>query len=165
MTIKEKIQEDFKKFLKEKKEIEVSTIRMLNAAVFNREKEKRYKLSKEKPDFKEKELEKESQLTDEEISQVVSSEVKKRKEAIEEFGKGKRSDLVEKEKREMEILKKYLPEQLSEEEIKKLIKEAIKKTGASSQKDMGKVMAALMLKLRGRAEGGLVSKIVREVLS
>jgi len=165
MTIKEKIQEDFKKFLKEKKEIEVSTIRMLNAAVFNREKEKRYKLSKEKPDFKEKELEKESQLTDEEISQVVSSEVKKRKEAIEEFGKGKRSDLVEKEKREMEILKKYLPEQLSEEEIKKLIKEAIKKTGASSQKDMGKVMAALMPKLRGRAEGGLVSKIVREVLS
>jgi len=165
MTIKEKIQEDFKKFLKEKKEIEVSTIRMLNAAVFNREKEKRYKLSKEKPDFKEKELEKESQLTDEEISQVVSSEVKKRKEAIEEFGKGERADLVEKEKKELEILKKYLPEQLSEEEIKKIATKVIKETGAEEPKDIGKVMGNLMPKLKGKADGSLVSKIVKELLT
>ncbi len=73
MTLKEKIQEDLKKILKEKKEIEISTLRMLNAAILNREKEKRYKLSKEKPDLKEKDLEKESQLIDEETIKVIFS--------------------------------------------------------------------------------------------
>ena len=165
MALKEKIQEDFKKFLKEKKEIEVSTLRMLKAAIFNREKEKRYKLSKEKPDLKEKDLEKESQLTDEEIVQVIFSEIKKRKESILLFEKGKREDLVEKEKEEIKILEKYLPEQLSAEEIKKMAKEVIKKTGAREPKDMGKVMGHLMPKLKGKAEGGLVSKIVKELLT
>jgi len=163
--LKEKIREDFKKFLKEKKEIEVSTLRMLNAAIFNREKEKRYKLSKEKPELKEKDLEKESQLTDEEIVQVVFSEIKKRKEAIEGFEKGKREDLAKKEKKEMEVLKKYLPKQLSEEEIKRMAKETIKEVGAESLKDLGKVMGKLMLKVKGQAEGGLVSKIVKELLT
>jgi hypothetical protein len=165
MSLKIKIQEDFKKFLKEKKEIEVSTLRMLNAAIFNKEKEKRYKLSQEKPDLKEKDLEKESQLTDEEIIQVVFSEVKKRKESILLFEKGKRGDLVEKEEREIEILKKYLPEQMSEEEIKKMAKEVIKKIGAKEPKDMGRVMGQLMPKLKGKAEGGLVNKIVKELLA
>ena len=165
MSLKIKIQEDFKKFLKEKKEIEVSTLRMLNAAIFNKEKEKRYKLSQEKPDLKEKELEKKSQLTDEEIIQVVFSEVKKRKESILLFEKGKRGDLVEKEEREIEILKKYLPEQMSEEEIKKMAKEVIKKIGAKEPKDMGRVMGQLMPKLKGKAEGGLVNKIVKELLA
>ena len=180
-NIKETIQGDFKKSLKEKKEIEISTLRMLNSAIFNREKEKRYKLilrrcsglrlslsnafSQQKPDLKEKDLEKESQLTDEEIIEVVSSEVKKRKEAIVEFKKGGREDLVEKEKKEMEILMKYLPEQLSEEEIKKLAKEIIKEIGAESMKDMGKVMGNLMPKVKGKAEGSLVSKIVKELLT
>jgi hypothetical protein len=165
MILKQKIQEDFKKFLKEKKEIEVSTLRMLNSAIFNKEKEKRYKLSQEKPDLKEKELEKESQLTDEEIVQVVFSEIKKRKESILLFEKGKREDLAKKEKKEMEVLKKYLPEQLSEEEIKKMAKEIITKIGAKEPKDMGKVMGQLMPKLKGKAEGGLVSKIVKELLT
>ena len=165
MALKQKIQEDFKKFLKGKKEIEVSTLRMLKAAIFNREKEKRYKLSKEKPDLKEKDLEKESQLTDEEIVQVIFSEIKKRKESILLFEKGKREDLVEKEKEEIKILEKYLPEQLSAEEIKKMAKEVIKKTGAREPKDMGKVMGHLMPKLKGKAEGGLVSKIVKELLT
>lgn len=164
-NIKEKIKKDFKKALKERKEIEVSTLRMLNAAVINWEKEKRYKLSKAKPDLKEKDLEKESQLIDEEIIEVVFSEVKKRKEAISEFEKGKREDLVRKEKKEMEILKRYLPEQLSKEEIKKLAKETIEKIGAESIKDLGRVMGQLMPKLKGRAEGSLVSKIVKEILS
>jgi hypothetical protein len=165
MSLKIKIQEDFKKFLKEKKEIEVSTLRMLNAAIFNREKEKRYKLSQEKPDLKEKDLEKESQLTDEEIIQVVFSEIKKRKESVLLFEKGKREDLAKKEKKEMEILEKYLPEQMSEEEIKKIAQEVIKKIGAKEPKDMGRVMGQLMPKLKGKAEGGLVSKIVKELLA
>lgn len=170
--LKDEIQEDFKKALKEKKEIEVSTLRLLKAAILNKEKEKRYRLSKEKPDinFEElkkesplyKELEKESALTDEEVLAVISSEIKKRKEAILEYEKGKREDLAEKEKKEIKILEKYLPEQMGEEEIKKLAKETIEKIEV---KNMGKVMAQLMPKLKGRADGETVSKIVKELLS
>jgi len=162
--LKEKIEEDFKNALKEKKEIEVSALRMLKAAIFNKEKEKRYKLSKEKPDLEEKELEKESQLTDEEGFEVISSEIKKRKEAIDLYEKGNRSELAGKEKKEVEILQSYLPEQLSEEEIRKIVNEAIKKVGAKEMKDMGKVMAALMSEVKGKADASLVSKVVKEFL-
>lgn len=165
MTLKQKIQEDLKTALKEKREIETLTLRMLNAAILNKEKEKRYKLAKAQPELKEEELQEKSQLTDEEVIEVISSEVKKRKEAILEFEKGKREDLVKKEKTELEILKKYLPEQLSEEEIKKLAKETIEKVGAKEIKEMGKVMAELMPQVRGRAEGALVGKIVKELLT
>lgn len=165
MLIKEKITTDLKKALKEKLSAEISTLRMLQAALLNKEKEKRAKLAKEKEEIKEEELAKESQLTDDEIIDVISSEIKKRKEAIEGFEKGERQDLVEKEKKEVEILEKYLPEQLSEEEIKKLAKEAISKVGDSGPQDMGKVMGELMPKVKGKAEGGLVSKLVKELLS
>jgi len=165
MNLKEKITVDIKKALKEKESIEISTLRMLQAAILNKEKEKRAKIAKEKEEIKEEELVKESQLIDEEIILVISSEAKKRKEAIDGFKKGGRQDLVEKEKTELEILQKYLPEQLSEEEITKLAKEAIEKTGASEPKDMGKVMAELMPKVKGKTEGGIVSKIVKELLS
>ncbi len=164
MSLKEKITADVKKALKEKGSVEVSTLRMLQAAILNKEKEKRAKLAKGKEEIKEEELAKESQLTDEEIIEVVSSEIKKRKESILEFEKGNREDLVAKEKKEIEILEKYLPEQLSEEEIKKLTKEIIDKTEASGPKDMGKVMGELMPKVKGKAEGGMVSRIVKELL-
>lgn len=163
--LKEKIKNDLIQALKEKKEIEISTLRLLSAAIFNKEKEKRYKISQEKPEASGEELERESQLTDEEVIEVISSEVKKRREAILQFEKGKREDLLEKEKKEIEILERYLPEQLSEEEIKKLAKEIIKKVGAKEPKDIGKVMGELMPKVKGKAEGSLVSKIVKELLS
>jgi len=163
-ALKQKIQENLKTAIKEKKETEVSTLRMLSAAITNKEKEKRYKISKTKKELSESVLGEESQLNNEEIIEVIFSEVKKRKEAILEFEKGNRQDLTNKEKEELEILQKYLPEQLSEEEIKKLAKEAIEKVGAKEQKDMGKVMAELMPKVKGRADGGLVSKIVKESL-
>ena len=165
MNLKEKIEEDFKKALKEKRKIEVSTLRMLKAAIFNKEKEKRYKISKEKPDLSGEQLEKESQLRDEEVLEVVSSEIKKRKESILEFEKGERQDLVEKETKEKEILEKYLPEQLSEEEIKKLAMKVIEKIEAKEPKDVGKVMAELMPKVKGKADGILVSKIVKGLLT
>jgi uncharacterized protein YqeY len=133
----------------------------LKAAIFDREKEKRYKISKEKEGLKEEELEKESQLSDEEIIEVIHSEIKKRKEAILEFEKGKREDLVKKEKEEIEILKNYLPEQLSEKEIENLAKEIIEKVGLN----FGMVMKEIMPKVKGRAEGALVSKIVKELIS
>jgi len=139
--LKIKIEKDFQKVLKERKEIEISTLRMLKAAIFNKEKEKRYKLSRQKPELTGEELEKESQLIDEELIEVLSSEIKKRKEALILFERGKRKDLAKKEKAEMKILQNYLPEQFSEEEIRKLIEEAIKKTGAKEIKDMGKVMS------------------------
>lgn len=165
MPLKEKFEEDLKTALKGKKEIEVSTLRLLKAAIFNKEKEKRYKLSRAEEGLTEEELVKKSQLTDEEVGEVVSSEIKKRKETILECEKGKREDLAKKEKTEMEILQKYLPEQLSEKEIRKIAEEAIKKIGAKEPKDTGKVMAELMLKIKGKADGALVSKIVKELLT
>lgn len=162
MGLREKIQEDLKGALKEKREVETLVLRQLSAAFLNKEKEKRFKLSKEKP---EADLEKEGQLTEGEATGVVSSEAKKRKESISEFEKGGRAELAEKEKKELAILEKYLPEQMSEEELKKLAQEAIEKVGASDQKDMGKVMAELMPQLKGKADGSLVSKTVKDLLS
>jgi len=163
-ALKQKIQQDLTAALKEKKELELSVLRMLNAAIINKEKEKRYKISKVKTELGEEELEKESGLSEDEVLEIIFSEIKKRKEAALLFEKGKRMDLSEKERAEAKILEKYLPEQLSEEEIKKLAKEAIGKTGAAEIKDMGKVMAELMPKLKGRADGSLVSKVVKEIL-
>jgi uncharacterized protein YqeY len=110
-------------------------------------------------------LEKQRQLVEEEVLEVISSEIKKRKEAILLFEKGERQELAEKEKREIGILQNYLPEQLPEEELRKLVKEAIEKTGAKEMKDMGKIMAELMPKVKGKADGSLVSKIVKELLT
>lgn len=164
MVSKAKIQEDLMEAVKKREELESLVLRQVSAAILNKEKEKRYKISKEKPELKGEELEKESQLIDEEVIDVIFSEVKKRKEAILEFTKGKREDLVSKEKKELEILEKYLPGQLSEEEIKKLAKEAIERVRATELKDMGKVMAEIMPKLKGKAEGSLVGKVVKELL-
>ncbi len=164
MTLKEKIQTDLKTAVKEKNETFTSALRLLLAAVLNKEKTKRYKISQEKPDLTEDKLVKESQLTDEEVIEVISSEIKKNKEAIVDFEKGEREDLVEKEKAAIEVWQKYLPEQLSDQELKKIIKEAIEKVGAKEAKDMGRVMAELMPQIKGKAEGSQVSKIVKELL-
>ncbi len=102
---------------------------------------------------------------DEDVLTVIQKEVKQHRDSIEQFEKGARPDLVDKEKKELEILQKYLPEQMSEEEIRNLVTDTIKQTSASSPSDMGKVMAALMPKLKGKADGGLVSKIVKEELA
>lgn len=171
MDLKEKIKQNLSVALKERRTLEVLVLRQLLAAILNKEKEKRFKAKEEK----------DIQLTDEEVIEVISSEAKKRRESIVEFEKGKRQDLVEKEKKELEILEKYLPTReagtrLPEEEIRKLIKEAIEKTDAKEIKDYnppttrqgkniyGKVMAELMPKIKGKADGTLVSKIVKELL-
>ena len=192
-ALKQKIQQDLTTALREKKELELSVLRMLNAAIINKEKEKRYKISSQRDkssssatgtrlrdesgkeseslfDFAnaritEEELEKESGLLEDEVLEIISSEIKKRKEAALLFEKGKRMDLSEKERAEAKILEKYLPEQLSEEEIKKLAREIIEKMGIKEMKDVGKVMAELMPRVKGRTEGGLVSKIIRELLT
>jgi hypothetical protein len=164
MNLKEKIREDLNEAVKKREALGSSVLRLLLAAILNKEKEKRYKVYSADPKLKEEELAKKSQLTEEEVTEVIFSEVKKRKESILEFKKGKREDLVQKETKEMELLKKYLPEQLSEEEIKKMAEEIVKKLGAQSLKDIGKVMSELMPKLKGRADGSLAGKVVKDLL-
>jgi len=153
--LKEKIKNELNNALKEKNELAVLTWRQLLAMIVNKEKEKKYKLKAEK----------EVELTDEEVLEVIASEAKKRKEAIVEFTKGKRDDLVEKEKKELALLEKYLPTQLSNEEIRDLVQKTIEKIKPQGMKDMGKVMAELMPQIKGRADGRVVSEIVKELLS
>jgi len=150
---KKEIREDLNKAVKEKNSIICSVLRMVLAAISNKEKEKSYKEKRE------------AELTDEEILDVFASEAKKRREAILEFEKAGREKLVQKEKAELEILQKYLPEQLSEEDLKKIVQEAIAKTKAETIKDIGKVMSHVMPQIKGKADGSLVGRITKESLS
>lgn len=102
--------------------------------------------------------------TDEDVMSVIQKEAKQRRDSIDQFKTAGRQELVDKETRELEILKTYLPEQMNEEEIKKLVKDAIAQTGATTPADMGKVMGSLVPKIKGKADGGLVSRIVKECL-
>jgi uncharacterized protein YqeY len=103
--------------------------------------------------------------TDEDILGVIQNQAKQRRDSIDQFKTAGRQELVDKEAQELEILSVYLPEQMGEEEVTKLVKEAIAQTGASSMTDIGKVMGALMPKVKGKADGNLVSGIVRTQLS
>lgn len=152
--LKEKIQNNAKEALKNKEQFRLGVLRLVLAAIATKEKEKK---------FKEK-IEGEANLSDEEVIDVISFEIKKRKDAILLYNQGNRPELAEKEEKEIEIIKNYLPEQLSEDEIKKIIKEAVEKTGAKEMRDMGKVMAEINPKIKGKADGGEVSKIVKEIL-
>jgi len=162
MSLKGKIDQDFKDAFKGKNESQLSTLRLLLAAIKNKEVEKRTRLSKSEPIEKLEEL---SQLGDQEIIEVISSEIKRRKDASEQYKKGARPELAEKEEKEMKILAVYMPEQLGEEELVKIVRETIKETGVVSQKDMGKLMGALMGKVKGKADGNMVIKIVKEELA
>lgn len=105
------------------------------------------------------------ELGDEDIIAILSKEVKMRRDSLEEFKKGGREDLIAQTQGEIDILMTYLPQQLSEEEIKALVDEAVAKTGASSMKDMGKIMGMLMPKVKGRADGKTVNTLVRAALN
>lgn len=160
--IKQQLQNDLNMALKEKDQLKRLVLGMLMTAVKNKELMKRQQLSKTISDAGE--LEKQSQLMDEEIIGVIGSEVKKRKEAMEQFKTGGRDDLAQKEKSELDILLTYLPEQLSEDGIRAEVQKTISELGAAGIKDMGKVIGAVMAKLKGKADGGAVSKIVKELL-
>jgi hypothetical protein len=162
--LKQQIQSDTTEALKSGEQLKLSVLRMLLAQVATKEKEKRYKIAGEKPDLKEQELIKESELTEEQMIETLSSEIKKRKDAIALYEQGNRQELADKEKKEIEILRKYLPEQLSAEEVKKLVEESVEKTGAKEMKDMGKVMADLNPRVKGRADNFEISRIVKEYL-
>jgi len=160
MNLKEKIEQDLKEAQKKNEALSVSTLRLLSAALHNREIEKRTKLARQG----EKDLEEKSNLVNEEIISVIQSEVKKRKESIEAFEKGGRKELAAKETAELKILMAYLPEQLSEDEIKKIAQEVIKTTGAISKAEMGRIMKEVMQRVKGQADGQMVSRVVQELL-
>lgn len=162
MSLKEKIQADIKKAMQDKDALKVSVLRMVMANVINKEKEKRAKLNKAGEE--ENKLDELSKLTDEEVMEVISSEAKKRKDSIEQYRKGNREDLAEQEEKELEILNDYLPEQMDEEEIRKIVKQKIEELGVSTPQETGKVMGAVMPQLKGKADGNVISKIVQEEL-
>lgn len=147
MSLKDRLQEDWKAALKSGDRFKATVISGAKAAI----------LQVEKVDN--------SKLDDEAIIDILSREVKQRREAILEFEKGNRQDLVDQYSKEVEILQKYLPEQLTSEEVAEIIKNAVKDTGAVSVREMGKVMAAIMPKVKGRSDGKLVSDLVKQILS
>ncbi|MDP3057045.1 MAG: GatB/YqeY domain-containing protein [bacterium] len=161
-SLKERISQDLIIAVKGKDKVKSLVLRSLNAAIKNAEIIKRAKLSKGSEEVN---LEKESILSNEEVIGVISSQIKQRKDSISEFEKANRLDLVEKEKAEMAVLAIYLPPQLSEAEVRKIVSDAIGKTGASSVKEMGRVMASIMPEVKGKADGTMVSGIVKELLS
>ena len=163
MTLKEKINQEFKEALKAKEELRVSVLRMLSSAIKNKELEKRAKIGK--VGIVGEELEKQCQLTDDEVLSVISTEAKRRKDSIKQFQDGGRPEMAKQEETELKILSAYLPEQMGEEEIRKIIQESIKETGVTGVADLGKVMKILMLKVKGKADGSLVNQIVKEELS
>ncbi len=162
MTLKEKINQDFKEAFKAKDEKKVAVLRMLNSAIKNKELEKRAKLINDGRN--ESEVEKESQLTDEEVIAVVSTEIKRRRDSVTQYQKGGRPELASQEEEEIKILSIYLPAQLEESEIRKMVKEAIVSSGAVSVADFGKVMKILAPQIKGKADGSFVSQIVKEEL-
>ncbi|MGD8628906.1 MAG: GatB/YqeY domain-containing protein [bacterium] len=147
MTLNEKLAEDLKTAMKGQDEPRVRVLRMLKTRV------------------KEASVAKRDDLTDDEVIKVIITETKKRKEAIELFEQGGRGDLAAREKEEMEILQTYMPEQLTEDEVRDLIKEAIEEVGAKDPRDMGKVMKVLMPRIVGRSEGSFASRTVKELLA
>jgi uncharacterized protein YqeY len=160
--LREKINSDIKQAMIAKQELPLLVLRGVNASIKNKEIEKRTKLVKTEKDLTK--LDELCKLSDEEIIDVISSEAKKRKDSIFEFEKGNRPDLVEKEQKELEILKQYLPEQMLEDTVKEIVKKAIEEIKAIGPKDTGKVMSAVMSQVKGKADGSMVSKIVGELL-
>lgn len=147
---KQKLQEDLRKSMLAKDEVRTSTLRMLISAIGY------YEIQEGGAGYEAK---------DEDVIEVLGREIKKHRESIKMYQKGNRPELEKKENNELKILQEYLPEQISEDEVKNFVKEAIVQTGAKTITDMGKVMGALMPKVKGKADGSLVSKIVKEELS
>ena len=165
MSLKDTIQLHTNEAMKAGENSSLAVLRMLLASITSKEKEKRYKIAKEETQLNDEELAVKSMLADDEILSVVTSEIKKRKDAIALYTQGNRPELAEAEEKEIIVLQKYLPEQLPAQELKKLVKDSIAKTQATSMKDMGKVMAYLNPLIKGKADGGEGSKIVKEMLS
>jgi len=147
VDLRTRLGEDFKQSLRSGDKLRLSVIRLLTALIKNREVEKR------------------GPLTDAEVLQAIVASCRQRQEAVEQFRRGGRQDLADKESAELEILQSYLPKPLTSEELHTMVLEAIREVQATSPKEMGKVMGVLMPRVTGRADGKMVNTLVREALS
>jgi len=148
MTLKEQVQKDMIEAMKAKEEIRLGALRMLKAEIMKFE-----VAGTEKKEAK-----------DEDVIQLIGKQIKQRDDAAEQYKAGNRPELAEKEEKEAGILKKYLPAQMSAEEVKKIIEDTIKELSATSKADLGKVMGAIMPKVKGKADGKLINQLVQQLL-
>lgn len=146
MNLKEQIENDLKSSMKSGDNIVRGVLRMLFS------------------DIKNAEISERKEISDEKIIEIIKKNIKSRKDSIEQYTKGNRKDLADQEKTELEILEKYMPEQMSEEEVRKIVVDIIKKSEAVSASDFGRIMGAVMKEVGSKADGNLVGGIVREEL-
>ena len=146
LSLEEVIFNDMKKALKENEKLKLSTLRLIRAAIKNAE------------------ISKKDKLTEDEVIGIVTNNLKKLEESLDIFTKGQRPELADKAKKEIEIVKKYLPEQLSEEEVEKIVKVTIIKFGFKGLQDIGPAMKEIIPQLKGKADGKIVNKMVRDLL-
>ena len=147
MAIKDRLKDDLKAAMKEKDTVRKNVVQLIKAGILQVEKDKKITLD------------------DEGVLDVIAKQLKQRRDSLPDYEKSGREDLIAQLKREMDILMEYLPAQLTHEELVGIVKEAVEKTGASSIKDMGKIMAEVMPKTKGRADGKEINLIARELLS
>ncbi len=147
MSLKARLMDDLKTSMKNKDILRKNTITMVRAGI------------------KQVEVDERIELDDEAIIQLISKQLKEKRNAIEEFKKGNRDDLVKQAEDEIEILLEYLPEQLTEEELTELVREVVEAGGYNSMKDMGKIMKDIMPKIQGKADGKMVNEVVRKILA
>jgi len=147
MSLKEKLLNDLKEAMREKDTVRKDTVQMARSAVLQIEKDRRVTLD------------------DDGIIDVIAKQIKQRKDVLPEYEQSGRQDLLDRQLREIEILSQYMPQQLTEDELEVVIKETIQEIGVNSVKDLGKVMQAVMPKVRGRAEGTLVNQIAKKLLN
>lgn len=146
MTLKDKLMEDLKASMKNKDSVRKNTITMIRAAI------------------KQLELDQRKELEDDEVLEIISKQLKEKRNALEDFKKAERQDLIDLTEEEINILLEYLPKQLSDKELRQIVIKTIDELGAKDLKDMGKIMKSIMPKIKGKADGGRVNKIVREIL-
>ena len=146
MSLKETLLQDMKTAMKEKDTIRKNTVQLIRSGVLQIEKDKQI------------------ELDDEGVLDVISKELKKRRDSMPDFVKSGRQDLIDNLNKEIEVLLTYLPKQLTEDEIRAIVEEAVKETGAATMKDMGKVMANVTPKVKGRADNKIVSGLVKQML-
>jgi len=146
MSLMDKLNDDMKQAMKTKDKLKLSVIRMVKSSVKNEE------------------INQGKELSDDEVLALFNRELKQRRDSLQEFDKAGREDLAEQARAEIEVILQYLPKQLDEAEIRQIVEETIKQVGATSKKDLGKVMGAMMPRIKGKADGNQVNKIVQELL-
>ena len=146
MSLKEQLKEDLKSAMRDKDNVRKNVVQLIKAGVLQVEKDNKVTLD------------------DEGVLDVIAKQLKQRRDSLPDYEKSGREDLIDQLKREMEILMGYLPAQLTHEELEQIVKEAVEATGAKTVKDMGKVMAAVMPKTKGRADGKEINQIARTLL-